>query len=74
MAQMNEQTIDEIFTYHQPKEGDPQKYTAIREAARDLAWVILTQCPPCADRTVALRKVREAVMDANASIALNGLI
>lgn len=66
--------IDEVFTYHAPKAGDPEKYEAIRGKAKELAQVILDNCPGCADRSDALRKVREAVFTANASIALEGVI
>ena len=64
------QQIDDWFTYHAPHGTQPERYIAIREAARQLAVSIVTHCPPSADRTAALRKVREAVMTANASIAL----
>lgn len=64
--------LENVFSYHAPKEGDPEKYTKIRNAAKDLARVILENTPPCADQSAALRKVREAVMTANAAIALEG--
>lgn len=66
--------IDAVFTYHAPGEGDQERYQAIRAGAQMLAQVILDTCPACADRSDALRKVREAVMTANASIALKGVI
>jgi hypothetical protein len=66
--------LDAAFTYHPPGEGDPERYVAIRTAARHLAETIILQAPACADRTVALRKVREAVMTANAAVALKGFI
>jgi hypothetical protein len=47
-------------------------YEAIRVAARTFAGVLLRHTPVSADQSAALRKVREAVMTANASIALNG--
>jgi hypothetical protein len=61
--------LDEIFTYH----NDPARaihYIRVREAAKVLALTILENCPECADRSAALREVRNAVMSANASIAL----
>lgn len=68
-------TSDEIlntFTYHAPKGDQSQRYEAIRTKARELAEVIVASCPQSADRTAAIRKLREAVMTANASIALEG--
>jgi len=66
--------IDEIFTYHAPNEDQKVAYELIRSVAKDLARVMQEQCPPCADRTAALRLLRECVMTANASIALDGLV
>lgn len=66
--------IENIFTYHSPKEGQPAKYEAIRSKAKELAIVILENSPACADQTAAIRKLREAVMTANAAIALEGLV
>jgi hypothetical protein len=65
--------IEKIFTYH----DDPAKiprYQAIRHAAADFAHVILENTPQCADQTAAIRKIREAVMTANAAIALDGSV
>lgn len=64
--------VDNWFTYHAPTESDREKYIAIREKAKKLVETIIESCPPSADRTVAVRKVREAVMTANASIACGG--
>jgi len=63
--------IDYIFAYHAPVQPQVDSYAAIRYAAKNLATVILENCPDCADRSAAIRKVREAVMTANASIALS---
>lgn len=60
------------FTYHKPTEADIPKYLAVREAALSFARVIDANCPDGADKTAAIRKVREAVMTANAAIACCG--
>ena len=57
------------FNYHAPKDDQPARYVALREAAKEFARAIVTHVPMSADRTAALRKVREAVMTANAAIA-----
>ena len=64
--------IEKIFTYHKPTPEQLPRYDALRAAARAFAQVILDNTPACADRSAAIRKVREAVMTANACIALDG--
>jgi len=66
--------LNDVFSYHSPQGDQAKQYETIRAAARGFAEVILVECPGCADRSDALRKVREAVMTANASIALQGKI
>jgi len=65
--------LENIFKYHAPVGDDPQKYEAIRTAGKAFAQAILDNTPKCADQTAAIRKVREAVMTANASVALKGV-
>ncbi len=68
-------TLDDLknwFTYHAPNEAQLEHYHAIRDAAFDFAAVILAHTLSGADQTSALRKIREAVMTANASIACGG--
>lgn len=62
--------VTHMFTYHPPKPEQIPKYTELREAAETFAQTILRLTPGCADQTAAIRKVREAVMTANAAIAL----
>jgi hypothetical protein len=57
------------FTYHAPKEGQPEKYTELRELAKELATRILVLCPEGRETSLALTKIEEAVMWANAGIA-----
>ncbi len=64
--------LSHVFTHHEPTSEQIARYVVIRDTARDFARVILECCPGSADRTDALRKIREAVMTANASIALDG--
>lgn len=64
--------LDHIFTYHPPEPGDQERYIAIRDAGKEFARTILENTPGSADQTAAIRKVREAVMTANAAIALKG--
>ena len=68
-----EEKVDVWFRYHTPTPEQIVKYQTIRETAKALALVIVTECPLSADQTAALRKLRECVMTANASIACNGI-
>jgi len=62
--------LDNIFAYHPPSPEQQQRYGKLRGAAREFAKVILAVTPAGPDQTAAIRKVREAVMTANAAIAL----
>ena len=61
--------LENWFTYHAPREGQPERYLAIREAGKAFAAVVVANTPSSADQTVAVRKIREAVMVANQAIA-----
>jgi hypothetical protein len=63
------QDLQNWFTYHAPKGDQAERYVIIREAALNLAEIILQNTPAGPDQTTAIRKVREAVMTANQSIA-----
>lgn len=66
------ENLDNWFSYHAPTEGQPEKYEAIRAAAKEFAKVVIELTPSSADQTVAIRHIREAVYSANASIACGG--
>jgi len=66
-----QEQIDQAFTYHTPKLDQPQKYEELRSIAKSLAEAIVSKCPPSRERSLALTKVEEAAMWANASIARN---
>ncbi len=66
--------LDWMFDYHKSSEDQVDKYNQISDAAKNLVKIISNTCPVCADRTDAIRKVREARMTANASIALHGAV
>lgn len=68
---MTDEQLTHIFTYHDSKPEDVAKYQAIRAAALEFSRVLVANTPPSADQSAAIRKVREAVMTANAAIALD---
>ena len=63
--------IEKNFTYHAPKQGQPERYELIRNKAKELALVIEQACPDSREKSLAFTKLEEAVMWANASIARN---
>jgi hypothetical protein len=64
--------LDSIFSYHAPTPEKLKQYESIRSAAKEFATVMLANTPASADQTAALRHIREAVMTANAAVALDG--
>lgn len=70
---MEREQIENWFAHHPPKDMTAiNAYHAIREAGKALAYAIMEHAPAGADQTAAIRKVREAVMTANAAIACEG--
>ena len=68
MPKPNERIVG-AFTYHAPREGQPERYEAIRSKAKELAYLIDDLCPDARERALAITKLEEAVMWANAAIA-----
>ena len=64
--------IEKRFTYHAPKPGQPEKYVLLRDKGKELAYLIQDNCPDSRERSLALTKLEEAIMWANAAIARNG--
>lgn len=64
--------LEHWFSYHPPEPGQPEMYDELRKAAKALAYKVMLCTPEGADQTAAIRKIREAVMTANAAIALKG--
>ena len=63
--------IENNFKYHAPQEGQPERYLAIRNAAREFANLLIHTCPETREQSLALTALEESVMWANASIARN---
>ena len=61
--------IENNFMYHPPKEGQSMKYELLMAKAKELAYLIDGDCPVSREKSLALTKLEEAVMWANASIA-----
>lgn len=68
---MASERIENAFTYHAPRGDQPARYEHLRSKAKDLATLIETLCPASREASLAMTKLEEAVMWANASIARN---
>ena len=66
---MRQEEIDNWFKYHAPTPEQIVAYGEIRTAAKVFAETINRHCPESADKSAAMRQLREATMTANASIA-----
>lgn len=66
--------IESDFTFHAPKGDQPERYQKIREKAKALALLLVEVCPDRRERSLALTKLEEAVMWANAGIARHGSV
>lgn len=63
--------IEKTFTYHPPFGDQPDRYARIRNAANDIANLILELTPESGEQTLAFRYLQQAVMFANSAIAIN---
>lgn len=64
--------IEDAFEYHPWSEGQVERGQEVRRALATAVKIIVMNVPPCPDRTVAIRKIREARMDANSAITHGG--
>lgn len=67
----NAARIENNFTYHPPKDDQPQRYEMIREGAKALAHLINGCCPSSREQSLAFTALEEVVFQANAAIARN---
>lgn len=65
---MNER-IENAYAYHAPKEGQEDKCQRIRAKAKELAYLIDEECPDSREKSLAMTKLEECAMWANASVA-----
>lgn len=68
---MTAEQIENTFTYHKPFGSQPERYEMIRAAAKGIAEIISMACPDSREKSLAITNLQQAVMWANASIAIN---
>lgn len=57
------------FTYHEPNEEQIGRHMYIRRHGKNLAEIVEENTPACREQSLAITKIEEAVMWANAAIA-----
>lgn len=63
--------IENNFTYHKPDEDQIKEYNDLRNKAKEFASIINATCPDSREKSLAMTKLEEFVMWANAAIARN---
>lgn len=70
MPKVTHDNVEDCFTYHPPDDHQQTIYQTLREDEVRLAKTILNLCPDSRERALALTKLQEVRMWANASVAL----
>lgn len=65
---MNER-IEDAYNYHPADNAQEEKYRRIRDKAKEFAYLIDEECPDSREKSLAMTKLEEASMWANASVA-----
>jgi hypothetical protein len=68
----DDREIEEIFSYHPPNEQQRETYEQINQAYIQCAKTIAPLLPDGPGKTAAIRKLADARMASNASVALGG--
>lgn len=63
--------LEEIFRYHEPVGNQTERYEYLRDEARSLAHTIQSLTPKSREQSLAITSLQQAVMWANAAIAIN---
>lgn len=68
---MDTKDLENRFTYHPPKDGQPEKYQELRDQALELSLMINALVPEGREKSLAITNLEQAIMWANAGIARN---
>lgn len=72
LTQEVDDTIYDMFEHHSWDLNQQEAGRKVRECLLQAFRTIVVNVPPCPDRSAALRKLREARMDANSAITHQG--
>lgn len=67
-----DENIERVMAYHPWSSEKIAKGQEVRRALGEALRVIINNVPPSADRSAAIRKLRECRMDCNSAITFNG--
>jgi hypothetical protein len=70
-SEKDKKNLENNFVYHAPKDGQPEKYEAVRAKAKEFAVFLTVLCPPSRELSLALTELETSVFWANAAIARN---
>lgn len=65
------ENLKEVVYWHKPTSDKVPKFEAIAKCSEEFMRLILELVPDCADRSAALRNIREARMWANSAISID---
>lgn len=68
---MSSELVEKRFSHHAPDEAAASLHTYIRAETKDLAYDFEVHLPESREKALALTKLEEALMWANAAIARN---
>ena len=68
---MTIEQIEQTFSYHKPFGTQAERYETLRTMAKNLAYNIEKACPDSREKSLAITSLQQAIMWANASIAIN---
>ena len=69
---ITDEELKSVMDYHPWDESKIAKGKLVREALGNAIRVIIENVPPSPDRSVAIRKLRDARMDCNSEITHDG--
>lgn len=71
-TEATDEQIKDVMDYHEWNEQKIAQGVKVREALAQALKVIIENVPPSADRSAAIRKIRDARMDCNSAITHDG--
>lgn len=66
-----DELLENNFKHHPPKQSQIGQYQKIRDAGKELGYILKDSCPESREFSLAMIKLEESVMWANAAIARN---
>lgn len=71
VTDQEKEDIARRFTYHKPKDNQPERYEKLRNKAKELAMLYLELSPKSREQSLGLTYLEISIMEINAAIARN---